>query len=128
MNDTIEKIKLKNIIAIHGRAEDLAHDKKYREQYDIVVSRAVSNMTTLVEYMLPFLKEGGKCVCLKGPDVDKELEDAKNAIRILGGKIEKKIEYDLNGNGRSLVVILKEKNTEQIYPRKQGKPIKEPLK
>lgn len=128
MNDTIEKIKLKNIVAIHARAEELAHDEKYREKYDIVVSRAVSNMTTLVEYMLPFLKKGGKCICLKGPDVDNELEDAKNAIRILGGKIEKKMQYDLNGNGRSLIVILKEKHTEQIYPRKQGKPIKEPLK
>ncbi len=127
MNDTIEKIKLKNIVAIHARAEELAHDEKYREKYDIVVSRAVSNMTTLVEYMLPFLKKGGKCICLKGPDVDNELEDAKNAIRILGGKIEKKMQYDLNGNGRSLIVILKEKHTEQIYPRKQGKPIKEPL-
>lgn len=128
MNDTIEKINLKNIVAIHGRAEDFAHDEKYREKYDIVVSRAVSNMTTLVEYMLPFLKNGGKCICLKGPDVDNELENAKNAIRILGGKIEKKIDYNLNGNGRSLIVILKEKHTEQIYPRKQGKPIKEPLK
>lgn len=128
MNDTIEKIKLKNIIAIHGRAEELGHDEKYREKYDIVVSRAVSNMTTLVEYMLPFVKKGGKCICLKGPDVDNELEEAKKAIRILGGKIEKKITYDLDGNGRSLIVILKEKCTEQIYPRKQGKPIKEPLK
>lgn len=128
MNDTIEKLSLKDIIAIHSRAEDLAHDEKYREKYDIVVSRAVSNMTTLVEYMVPFLKKGGKCICLKGPDVDKELEEAKNAIRLLGGKIEKKIQYELNGNGRSLIVILKEKHTEQIYPRKQGKPIKEPLK
>jgi len=127
MNDTIEKLGLKNITALHGRAEDFAHQEEYREKYDVVVSRAVSNMTTLVEYMLPFVKVGGRCICLKGPNVDEELNLAKNAIKILGGRVERVLEYKLYENGRSLVSIFKEKHTEQTYPRKQGKPIKEPL-
>lgn len=128
MNDTINKLDLKNIIAIHGRAEDYAHDDNYREKFDIVISRAVSNMTTLVEYMLPFVSVGGKCLCLKGPSVQEELDSAQNAIKILGGKIDKVCEYTVENNERTLVIISKEKNTEQIYPRKQGKPLKEPLR
>ncbi|MGN1330835.1 MAG: 16S rRNA (guanine(527)-N(7))-methyltransferase RsmG [Clostridia bacterium] len=128
MNDTINKLDLKNIIAIHGRAEDYAHDDNYREKFDIVISRAVSNMTTLVEYMLPFVSVGGKCLCLKGPSVQEELDSARNAIKILGGKIDKVCEYTVENNERTLIIISKEKNTEQIYPRKQGKPLKEPLR
>jgi len=127
MNNTIERLGLKNIIALHGRAEDFAHQEEYREKYDVVVSRAVSNMTTLVEYMLPFVKVGGKCICLKGPNVEKELNLARNAIKILGGRVDKVLDYKLCENGRSLIIIFKEKHTEQTYPRKQGKPIKEPL-
>ncbi len=127
MNNTIERLGLKNIIALHGRAEDFAHQEEYREKYDVVISRAVSNMTTLVEYMLPFVKVGGKCICLKGPNVEEELNLAKNAIKILGGRVERILNYELCENGRSLIIIFKEKHTEQTYPRKQGKPIKEPL-
>lgn len=127
MNDSINKLKLKNIRAIHVRAEEMAHEKMFREKFDIVVSRAVANMSTLVEYMLPFVKVGGKCLCLKGPNCEEEINISKNAIRKLGGKIEEVIEYKLEGNERCLVIIDKIKNTEQIYPRKQGKPSKEPL-
>lgn len=128
INDTINKLNLKDVIAIHGRAEDYAHNDEYREKFDIAISRAVSNMTTLVEYMLPFVKVGGKCLCLKGPSVQEELDVAENAIRILGGRIESVNKYDLEDNERTLVVISKEKSTEQIYPRKQGKPLKEPIR
>lgn len=127
MNDSINKIKLENIEAIHVRAEDLAHEKDYREQFDTVVSRAVANMTTLVEYMIPFVKVGGKCLCLKGPNCEDEINLAKNAIKKLGGQIEKVIEYKFEENERCLVVIKKIKCTEQTYPRKLGKPLKEPL-
>lgn len=128
MKDSIDKLGLKNIEAIHVRAEELAHEAEYRERFDIVTSRAVANMSTLVEYMLPFLKVGGKCLCLKGPNSREEIEEARGAILKLGGNIGEIIEYSLEENDRCLVVIHKLKNTEQTYPRKQGKPLKEPLR
>lgn len=127
MNDSIDKLKLKNIKAMHVRAEEIAHEKIFRETYDVVVSRAVANMSTLVEYMLPFVKVGGRCLCLKGPNCEEEINASKNAIKKLGGQIDKVIEYKLEDNERCLVIIDKIKSTEQIYPRKQGKPLKEPL-
>lgn len=127
MNDSIEKLLLKDAKAIHVRAEELAHELEYREKFDVVTSRAVANMSTLVEYMLPFVKVGGKCLCLKGPNSLEEIEKSKSAIKKLGGKIEKVIEYKIEDNERCLVIINKLKSTEQIYPRKQGKPLKEPL-
>ncbi len=128
MKDSIEKLQLTNIEARHGRAEEFAHEKEYREKFDIVVSRAVANMSTLAEYMLPFAKVGGKCICMKGPSIEEELNDAKNAINKLGGEVINVIKYNIEKNERSLIIILKKKSTEQIYPRKQGKPIKEPIK
>lgn len=128
IKDTINKLELKNIEAIHIRAEELAQEKEYREQFDTVVSRAVANLTTLVEYMIPFVKINGICICMKGPNFEKELEDAKYAIEKLGGEIEKIINYRINEeNERNIVIIRKKKHTEQTYPRKQGKPLKEPL-
>lgn len=128
MKDTIERLKLKKIIALHGRVEDYGHEKKYRESFDTVVSRAVANMSTLVEYMLPFVKVGGICLCMKGPDSEEEINVAKNAIKKLGGQIEEVINYKVEDNERCLVIISKIKNTEQTYPRKQGKPLKNPIK
>lgn len=127
MNDSINKLELNNIKAMHVRAEEMAHEKVFRENFDIVVSRAVANMSTLVEYMIPFVKVGGKCLCLKGPNCEEEINSSKNAIKKLGGKIEQVIEYKLEDNERCLIIIDKIKNTEQTYPRKQGKPLKEPL-
>lgn len=127
--DTIEKLEIKNAEAMHTRAEDLAQDSNYREQYDFTVSRAVANLATLVEYMLPFTKVGGKCICLKGPSYKEELENAKKAIRILGGKIEEIKEYKISDdNERTLIIISKINKTDKTYPRKQGKPSKEPIK
>lgn len=129
LNDIIEKLKLNNIEAIHTRAEDFAHDLKNREKYDIAVSRAVSNMSTLVEYLLPFVKIGGKVICMKGPNYNEELDLARNAINILGGKIKTietiKINEELK---RNIIIIEKIKNTPNKYPRGQGKPLKEPIK
>ena len=98
MNNVIQLLDLKKIESLHVRAEDLAYDKNYREKYDIAVSRAVANMSTLVEYMLPFVKIGGKCICLKGPNCNNEIEDSKKAIKILGGKIEEIIPYQVEDN------------------------------
>ena len=127
--DTVEKLLLNNIEIIHTRAEDLAQNKDYREQFDFVVSRAVANLSTLSEYMLPFTKIGGECICMKGPNCIEEIDNAKNAIKLLGGRIEKIEEYKIaDGIDRVLVVISKEKSTNKIYPRGQGKPSKDPLK
>ncbi len=128
MNDSITKLDLKNIIALHGRAEDYAHNKEYRECFDVATSRAVANMSTLVEYMLPFVKVGGSCLCMKGPNSEEEINEAKVAISRLGGHIEEVINYSLEDNERCLIVIKKIKKTEQIYPRNQGKPLKNPIR
>ena len=102
---------------------------KYREKYDIATTRAVSRINTIVEYMLPFIKVGGKAICMKGPNIDEELDEAKHAIEILGGKVEsvKNIVID-NEYERNIVIIRKEKNTPKQYPRGKGKPLKEPIK
>lgn len=129
VNDVIEKLNLANIEALHIRAEELAQKNEYREQFDVVVTRAVSNLATISEYMLPFVKIGGKAICMKGPNIDQELEDAQKAIKVLGGEIKeiKKFNVD-NEFERNIIIINKIKNTDKKYPRGQGKPAKEPIK
>ena len=129
IRDIIPKIKLEDIECIHIRAEDLAKNVKYRESYDVVTSRAVANLTTLVEYMLPFVKVGGKIICMKGPNVEEELAESKKAISILGGKIEQIENINIDSDyERNIIIIKKEKPTPKQYPRGQGKPLKEPIK
>ena len=125
---TLPKIGINNVDVIHSRAEDLAHDNEYREQFDCVVSRAVANLTTLVEYMLPFAKVGGMIICLKGPNYEQELMDASKAIDILGGKFEKIMSFNIEDNERNIIFIKKHKTTPIKYPRGQGKALKEPIK
>ena len=125
---TLPKISINNVDVIHSRAEDLAHDNEYREQFDCVVSRAVANLTTLVEYMLPFVKVGGMIICLKGPNYEQELMDASKAIDILGGKVEKTLSFNIEDNERNIIFIKKYKTTPEKFPRGQGKPLKEPIK
>lgn len=129
IKQVIEKLELNKIEAVHGRAEELAQQDKYRKQYDIAVSRAVSKLNILMEYMLPFVKKGGKCICLKGPNIKDELEEAKKAIEILGGKIDKLDEFALPNSDikRSIVIISKIKETPSKYPRKSGMPNSKPL-
>ena len=129
LNIVINELKLDNIVAIHGRAEELARNKAHREKYDVAVSRAVANLSTLTEYMLPFVKVGGKCICMKGANVKEEIDKAKNAIKKLGGQIEIVDNFYLseNDNERNIVIIKKIKETEPKYPRKAGIPSKEPL-
>ena len=124
-----EELKLENLEIIHIRAEELANNSSYREKYDVTVSRAVSNISTLMEYMLPFVRIGGKAICMKGPNYENELQDADKAINILGGKIHKIEEIIINENmTRNIIIIKKIKETPSKYPRKQGKPLKEPIK
>ncbi len=130
LNDVIDKLKLTNVKAIHSRAEELARNKTYREKYDVAVSRAVANLSTLVEYMLPFVSVGGKSICMKGPNIEEELKNAKNAIKELGGEIIKIENFKLpeSDNERNIVIIKKIKETSSKYPRKSGTPSKEPIK
>lgn len=129
LNEVINKLDLKNIETIHTRAEELGKNKKYREKFDIATSRAVANMSTLSEYLIPFIKVEGKCICMKSSDIDTELENAKKAINILGCEIESKDKFNLpNGDlGRSVIILRKVKNTPSKFPRKAGTPAKEPI-
>lgn len=125
----IKELNLNNISAIHGRAEDIAHLSNYRENFDVAISRAVAQLNVLVEYLLPFIKVGGICICMKGLNASEEIENSKRAIELLGGKIESvnKIFLPESDFERNIVVIKKIKNTNLKYPRKAGMPSKEPL-
>lgn len=127
LQTVISELELKNVQAIHGRAEEYISQK--RESYDIVTSRAVAKLNVLIEYMLPFVKVGGRCICMKSFEIEGELKEAKKAIEILGGKIEKVDEITLPTTDikRKIVIIKKIKNTPNKYPRKAGTPAKEPI-
>lgn len=127
LNEVIDELGLEKITALHGRAEDYGKNKEYREQFDYCVSRAVANMSSLSEYCLPFVKVGGSFIPYKSGNIDEELENAKRAVFLLGGKIEKVERFALSDAQRSFVFIKKEQNTAKKYPRKAGLPTKEPL-
>ena len=129
LNAVIEKLGLLGIETIHGRAEDVAKDNKFREHFDLCVSRAVANLSTLSEYCLPFVKCGGYFISYKSEKIVDEMEVAKKAITILGGEITEQVEFILPDSEiyRNLLVIKKIKETPKKYPRKAGLPNKEPL-
>lgn len=129
LNFVIEELGLSGVKTIHGRAEDFAKPGRLRESFDLCVSRAVANLSTLSEYCLPFVKVGGQFISYKSEKVTEEMEAAKKAIRILGGKIENQVEFRLPESDiyRNLLVIKKIKETSNRYPRKAGMPGKEPL-
>lgn len=130
LEDIIEKIGLEKVETLHGRAEETFKSKKYREKYDIAVSRAVASLNVLVELMLPAVKIGGICICMKGNNAEEEISQAKKAIKELGGdiiKTEKIILPKLNLE-RNIIIIKKVKQTPSKYPRKPGTPQKEPIK
>lgn len=129
LNTVIDELGLDNIKAVHGRAEDIAKREEYREKFDLCVSRAVANLSTLSEYCIPFVKREGLFVSYKSGNIDEEVKNAEKAVRILGGKILEVSKFQLENTdlGRSLVKIKKEKCTPGKYPRKAGVPAKEPL-
>ena len=129
LNTVIEELGLEDIHTIHGRAEDYAKDAAYREKYDLCVSRAVANLATLSEYCLPYVKIGGEFIPYKSGEVADELQDAKSAVFLLGGKVESCENFDLPGSDihRSLVRIKKVGGCPKKYPRKAGMPSKVPL-
>lgn len=129
LNTVIDTLGLENIQTIHGRAEDFAKKDDYREQFDLCVSRAVANLATLSEYCIPYVSVGGMFIPYKSREIDGELSISKNAIRLLGGKIEETIKFQLPNTDivRAFVKIKKQEKTAKKYPRKAGLPTKEPL-
>ncbi|MGN0164868.1 MAG: 16S rRNA (guanine(527)-N(7))-methyltransferase RsmG [Lachnospiraceae bacterium] len=129
LNEVIDQSDLENVDTIHGRAEDFAKQNEFREKYDLCVSRAVANLTTLSEYCLPYVKIGGKFIPYKSGDIDQEIVDSENAISILGGYKKDLYRFTLPGTDikRSMIIVEKVKSTSKKYPRKAGLPSKEPI-
>lgn len=128
LEEVKNELNLNKLELVHARAEELAKNKNYRENMDIVVSRAVARLRILAEYMLPFVKKNGICICMKGPNIEEEIEESKKSLEILGGKIEKIEHIVLPGDlERNIILIRKIKETPSRYPRKAGTPVKQPL-
>lgn len=128
IRESIKDLDLKNIEIIHSRAEDLAVKEGYRESFDVATTRAVSNLSTILEYMMPFIKVGGIAVCMKGPNYQEELDSARNAIKVLGGKLEIIENFNINTEyERNIIIIKKVLKTPNKYPRSGNKPLKEPI-
>lgn len=129
LNEVKDKLGLKKIKSIHGRAEDYGRDEVYREKFDVVVSRAVASLNVLAEYCLPFVKVDGLFIAMKGPEIINEVGDAEKALNILGGKVEDKFVIGLPFSDitHTLLIIRKTKTTPTKYPRNPGKPKKNPL-
>lgn len=129
LNEVIEALQLKEISAVHARAEELGHRKEYREKYDLVVSRAVANLSSLSEYCIPFVRTGGRFISYKSTNIDTEYQDSKRAFSILGGRSEgvKTLPLPETDLERSFVIVDKVNATPLKYPRKAGTPSREPL-
>lgn len=127
LQEVIDELHLENIEAVHARAEELGKNKTYREMYDLVVSRAVANLSSLEEYCVPFVKIGGNFISYKSGEIEEEVANAKNATFLLGGKVKDVYKFDLYEQKRSFVIIEKVKGTPKTYPRKAGTPTKTPL-
>lgn len=129
LNEVITDLELDHVLTIHGRAEDFGVDKNYRERYDLCVSRAVANLSTLSEYSLPFIKVGGIFAPYKAGDINEEMANSEKAIKILGGKVKEIRYFELPETDikRSIPVIEKVRKTEKKYPRKAPLPGKKPL-
>lgn len=130
LEKVIENLGLKDVVALHERAENLGQNNDFREKFDAAFSRAVSSMSVVSEYCLPLLKKDGYFICQKGKTLEEELNEGRKAIEVMGGKIDKIIDLRLPilGDKRKLVLIKKIKPTPQKYPRRPGIPKKRPIK
>lgn len=127
LNEIINQLQLTKIEAVHARAEEYIKQNK-RAYYDVAVSRAVAELPTLLEYLMPYVKKNGLCICMKGPKAIEELKKASKAIEIFGGKIEKIENLNINEEyQRNIIVVRKIKDTPNKYPRKSGMPSKAPI-
>lgn len=129
LEELCEQIHLENVLTLHSRAEDAAHDEKFRESFEVSVSRAVANLAVLSEYCIPFVKENGMFVSYKSGKIEEEISQSEQAIKTLGGKIIKTEIFTLPKTeiSRSLIVIKKIKETGKKYPRKSGIPERKPI-
>lgn len=130
LQEVINELDLKNVELVHARAEEFGRNKKYREKFDVATSRAVANLATLSEYLLPLVKINGKAISMKAGNASQEIEDAKKAIKTLGGNINNIEEFKLPQSdiSRTIIIIDKISGTPGKYPRKPGTPAKEPIK
>lgn len=129
LQEVARQLELKNVEFVHGRAEDAGRDKKYREQFDMAIARAVARMNVLTELCIPFVKLGGVFLVMKGANVEEELNEGKKAIKSLGGKTEKVETFELpeEQSERNIIIVRKQEKTPAVYPRKAGTPAKKPL-
>ena len=130
LQEVIKELNLKNVELIHARAEEFGRNKKYREKFDVATSRAVANLATLSEYLLPLVKINGQAISMKAGNASQEIEEAQKAIKTLGGHINRIDEFYLPQTdiARTIIIIDKIKETPNQYPRKAGTPSKEPIK
>ena len=126
LNEVAKELNLE-LNTIHSRAEDLGRQENHREQYDIAISRAVAPLNVLSEYSIPFVRKGGRFISMKGPNVQSEIDEAKKAIRILGGKYNNVVQFSIGDNSRSIVIVDKLNPTPYTYPRHGSKISKKPL-
>ncbi|MEE1282175.1 MAG: 16S rRNA (guanine(527)-N(7))-methyltransferase RsmG [Acutalibacteraceae bacterium] len=126
LNEVAKELNLE-LNTVHSRAEDLGRQENHREQYDIAISRAVAPLNVLSEYSIPFVRKGGKFISMKGPNVQSEIDEAKKAIRILGGKCNNVVQFSIGDNSRSIVIVDKLNQTPYTYPRHGSKISKKPL-
>lgn len=129
LNIVKDSIELDNVNTVHGRAEEVGQNEKYRKKFDYAVSRAVAPINVLLEYMLPLVKVGGYCLCMKGPKVIYEMQGIENVAEKLGGKYIKLEELEIPGeeSRKNVIIVKKVENTNKKYPRKPGTPAKQPL-
>lgn len=131
LEEVIKELNLLNIEIVHARAEEFGQKEKYRESYDYSVSRAVAPLNILLEFDIPFIKVGGKCLLLKGTKLNEEIQKSNKALEKVNSKITNiyKYNYILDGEeyNRNIVEITKEKETPNKYPRNYGKIKKSPL-
>ncbi len=130
LNEVIKELNLEKINTVHSRVEDFGKNKQYRENFEYVTARAVANLSVLSEYLIPIAKINGKCICMKGSEIQDEINNSKCAIKILGGEIEKIDKFNLPNTDivRNIILIHKKLTTPNNYPRKAGIPVKEPLR
>jgi 16S rRNA (guanine527-N7)-methyltransferase len=131
LKDVVDSLKLQKVNIIHGRAEDIAKENNKREKYDYVVSRALANLPVLLEYIIPYIKVNGEAIIMKANNLEEELNNSKNALKVLNCVTKEIYTYNLlieNENfTRKIVVIKKINNTPNKYPRMYGKIKKQPL-
>ena len=129
LQEVINQLDLKNVKVVHSRVEDFGKNKNYREKFDIATARAVANLAVLSEYLVPLVKIGGKCICMKGSTIEDEIKQSENAFKILGTKkkLIEKFELPNSDMERNIIILDKIKNTPSKYPRKAGIPTKEPI-